>query len=218
MKKFLQLSRRGITLDFISKQSRFDSLSLVSRQSVLGLVLVLLTLGVGNAWADYYVIDFGSDANVSNGMSSSTTAANTINSGTSYVTSTPYTINSGNCYCGTSSQCIRIGKSGKSSSLSIALSSSGQVSATTIVVNCANTGGSNNSSAKISVNGQTGKTTSSSADDYTFNINDNISSITLSGTASIKIYSITVNYTSAACNDDPSIGAVSLNGSFNLNH
>ena len=40
----------GIGSDFTSRQSRSDSLSIVSRQSVLAILLLCLTLGVGTAW------------------------------------------------------------------------------------------------------------------------------------------------------------------------
>lgn len=149
-------------------------------------------------WGDSYTITFGNNASSATAISSTVNATTAISDGTSYVTSKPFTVNSGNCYYGDTKTCIRIGKSGISSSLSIALSSSGQVSATTIVVKANNPDNKNNKDAKLNVNGVGEQTTTGTADDYTFTINDDITSITLSGDKSIYIYSITVNY-SAGC-------------------
>lgn len=61
------INQLGVATDFTSRQSRFDSLSIVSRQSVLAILLLCLTLGVGNAWGansgltaspGVFVIDF----------------------------------------------------------------------------------------------------------------------------------------------------------------
>jgi len=41
----------GVATDFTSRQSRFDSLSILSRQSALAILLLCLTLGVGRAWS-----------------------------------------------------------------------------------------------------------------------------------------------------------------------
>lgn len=159
-------------------------------------LMMLMCFGIGNVWG--YTITFANSANSATGISSTTQASTTIaQASRSYVTSQPYTINSGNCYYGDTQSCIRIGKSGNASSLSIALSATGQVYASTIVVNCNNTGGKNNTDATLSVNGATAQTTTESADDYTFTINSNITCITLAGSASIRIYSITVNVGSA---------------------
>lgn len=171
------------------------------------LLLCALVAGSGSVWADdSYTITFANSANSATGISSSTQASTVIAAASrGYVTSQPFTINSGNCYYGDTQSCIRIGKSGNASSLTIALSDAGKVSASTIVVNCNNTGGTKNSDATLSVNGKTAQTTSEDADDYSFTINSDIESITLAGSASIKIYSITVNYSS----DDRT--AVSIN-------
>ena len=144
-----------------------------------------------------YTITFANNASQATALSSSTNASTAISSSsTSYVTSKPFTVNSGNCYYGDTKTCIRIGKSGNASDLSIALSSSGSVNASTIVVNCANMGGNKNSNATLSINSKTAQTTTTTASDYTYTINDSISSINLVGSAAIYIYSITVNYTS----------------------
>ena len=153
-------------------------------------LLTLLFVGVTQVWG--YTITFANGVNSATAISASTNASTVIaNDGSrNYVTTQPFTINSGNCYYGDTQTCIRIGKSGNSSSLSIALSTTGQVYATTIVVNCNNTGGTKNSNAKLSVNGSDEQTTTDSPDNYTFTINNNISSITLAGDKSIRIYSL----------------------------
>lgn len=143
-----------------------------------------------------YTITFGNNANSATSISSSTNATTVISDGTSYVTSKPFTVNSGNVYYGDTQTCIRIGKSGNASQLTIALSDDGKVKAKSIVVNCENTGGKNNADATLNVNSLGAQTTTSSAADYTFTFGSatNITSIVLAGSASIKIYSITVNY------------------------
>ena len=45
------INQLGVATDFTSRQSRFDSLSILSRQSVLAILLLCLTLGVGRAWS-----------------------------------------------------------------------------------------------------------------------------------------------------------------------
>lgn len=166
--------------------------------SFLAMVLIGILLSTNTAWGDSsYTITFANGASQATAISSTTNASTTIadDGSRSYVTTQPYTVSSGNCYYGDTQSCIRIGKSGTASSLSIALSTTGQVSATTIVVNCDNTGGNKNSSATLSVNGATAQTTKANdPDNYTFTINDDITEITLEGSASIRIYSITVNY------------------------
>ena len=161
---------------------------------------LIFSIGVGNVWGDSYTITFGNNASSATAIASTVNASTAISDGTSYVTSKPFTVNSGNCYYGDTKTCIRIGQSGNSSSLSIALSSSGQVSATTIVVNANNPNNNNNKDAKLNVNDVGEQTTTGTADDYTFTINDDITSITLSGDKSIYIYSITVNYSTGCTN------------------
>ena len=150
-------------------------------------------------WADSYTITFANSVNSANELTSSTQASTVIkNDGSrSYVNTQPFTIGSGKVYYGDTQTCIRIGKSGNASSLTIALSDAGKVKATSIVVNCNNTGGKNNSDAELNVNSLGAQTTTNTADDYTFSFASatNITNIVLAGSASIKIYSITVNYT-----------------------
>ncbi len=161
------------------------------------ILFLLCSIGIAQMWGDSYTITFANGASQATEITSSTNASTAIsNDGSrSYVTIQPFTVNSGKCYYGDTQSCIRIGKSGNASSLSIALSTTGQVYATSIVVYCNNTGGNKNSDAELSVNGASAQKTTETADDYSFTINDDIESITLEGTASIRIYTITVNYT-----------------------
>lgn len=156
-----------------------------------------ITISVITPGSNHYSIVFANNASSPTAIASSTQATTTIGDGRDYVASKPYTVNSGNCYYGDTKTCIRLGKSGAASQLSIALSDAGKKSATSIVVNCKNLGGNKNTGAKISVNGFDGQTTSdTTAADYTFSFSSptDISSIVLSADKAIYIYSITVNY------------------------
>ena len=53
--KFL-LNLLGFNPDLTSRQSRVDSVSILSRQSVLAILMLCLTLGVGNAWGTETVV------------------------------------------------------------------------------------------------------------------------------------------------------------------
>ena len=161
------------------------------------MLVAILCAGFTSAWADSYTITFANNVNSATGLSSSTNASTVISSGsTSYVTSKPFTIGSGNVYYGDTKTCIRIGKSGNSSRLTIGLSDTGKVKATSIVVNCNYMSGSKNVDAKLNVNSIGEQTTPASADNKTFNFASatDIENIVLEGTAAIYIYSITVNY------------------------
>lgn len=143
-----------------------------------------------------YTIVFGNNVNSATGLTESTRASTVISDGTTYVTTSPFTVGSGNIYYGDTKTCIRLGKSGNASSLTIALSDAGKVSATSIVVSCKNMGGTKNSSATLNVNAIGAQTTATTEDNYTFTFGSatTIESITLAGSAAIYIYSITVNY------------------------
>ena len=174
----------------------------------LFLLTALLLVGNVSAWGEdvlAYTITFANGSSSSSSMSSSTKNSTVIadDGSRNYTTSTPFTINNGSChYGGGNKDFIRIGSSGNAASLSIALSATGQVVTTKIVVNAKNYGGSGNANATLSVNSLTAQTTSDEdAADYTFSyaIPANITNITLNGSASIYIYSISV-YT---VSDDP---------------
>ncbi len=180
--------------------------------------LTLLTLFFATGWAESYTITFGNNSSSVTALTSSVNATTVISSGTDYVTAKPFTVNSGNCYYGDTKTCIRLSKSGNSSSLSIALSSLGTVNATSIIVNCNNTGGSNNSNATLNVNSTGAQTTTTTVSDYSFSLNGNsISSITLDASASIKIYSITVNYTTSGDTPQPKTYSVNVGNMTNGN-
>ena len=196
----------------VGSPSGLDAKWMLKFVSVLVLVL---TVGVGNVWG--YTITFTNNANSATAISSSVTATTTIASASrTYVNSSPYTVNSGNCYYGGDGKNnIRIGKSGASAGLSIALSASGQVSASTIVVNCMVMTGSKNTGATLSVNGAAAQTAPTSADNLTFTINDDITSITLSSTKAVFIYSITVNTGGGASVSTPTFSVAE--GTYNSN-
>ena len=168
----------------------------------LTIILLLLCIGVGNVWGDdSYTITFSNNANGATAISNTVNASTTIadDGSRSYVTTQPYTVNSGSCYYGGDGKNnIRLASSGNDAELEIALSSDGQVAATTIVVNCMKMSGKKNESATLSVNGASAQNAPASADNLTFTINDDITAITLTSVKAVFIYSITVNY-SAGC-------------------
>lgn len=160
------------------------------------LFLSFLLISIG-AWSDSYTITFSNNASSATAISSSLQASTTISSDSrTYVTSSPYTVNNGNCYYGDTHSCIRIGKSGSDAELEITLSTSGQVSATNIIVNCMRMTGNKNVGATLSVNGNTSQSAPTSANNLTFSVNDDITSIVLTSEKAVFVYSITVNYSS----------------------
>ena len=169
------------------------------------LLLFALIAGSSSVWADdSYTITFSNSANSASSISSTTGANTTIASASrGYVTSQPYTVNSGNCYYGGPSEAekasIRVGKSGNNASLTITLSNSGQVKASSIVVNCYKMTGNKNSSATLSVNGMTAQSAPASAGDLTFTYTNatDITSITLASVTAVFVKSITVNVSSS---------------------
>lgn len=71
------------------------------------------------------------------------------------------------------------------------------MNATQITVNCDNLG-NKNSSATLSVNGSMAQTTNTSAADYNFTLSGSkLETITLAASASVRVYSITVTYSTA---------------------
>ena len=168
-----------------------------------------------------YIITFSNSANSASGVSSTTNASTTIaSSSRTYVTTQPYTVDSGNVYYGGSSTgekaSIRIGKSGNSAGVSIALSASGQVNATKFVVNCMKMTGDKNSTATLSVNGMDAQSAPAEADNLTFTYASatNITSISLESTKAVFIYSIEVYKYKAGSGGDPEPTSytVSFNG------
>ena len=166
------------------------------------IVCFLLMLG-GSVWADVgsYTIVFGNKLKGPQQLNSTISASATIAEGREYVVSYPYTVDAGNCFYGDSVACIRIGKTGTASKLTITLSEAGQVHATSVMVKCKNFGTPRNVGAKLSVNGAAFQTTSVNEQVHEFVLNADVEEIILEGTAAIHIFSITVNYDGPASFD-----------------
>lgn len=158
------------------------------------LLLCALIVGSGNLWAGSYTITFGNNASSATAIASTTNATTVISNGTSYVDTKPFTIGSGKVYYGDNKTSIRMGQSGNSSSITIALSTTGQVKASSIVVNCKKFNDSN--SGTLNVNSIGAQSVPSSANNLTFSFASatDITSIVLSATKATYVYSITVNY------------------------
>ena len=159
---------------------------------------VVLTQAAPASQEDSYTIVFGNKANNATGISATTKAGTVISSGTDYVTNQPFTVDSGNVYYGDTQDCIRLGKTGTASQLTIALSDAGKISASSIVVKCMKMQGTKNTNAQLTVNGVGPKSPATNGDpasDLSFSLSStgNLESIVLEGTAGIFIYSITVN-------------------------
>jgi len=164
------------------------------------LLLCALIAGSSSVWGDYYTITFANNSSSTSQISSTTGATTTIaEASRGYVTSQPYTVNSGACYYGGGTDAekasIRVGKTGNNASLTIALSNSGKVKASSIVVNCYKMSGSKNSSATLSVNGMTAQAAPASAGNLTFTFTNatDIENIVLTSVTAVFINSITVN-------------------------
>ena len=160
---------------------------------------IVLTQAAAVPQGDGYTIVFGNNSNSTASIAETTKASTVISSGTEYVTDKPFTVNTGKAYYGDTKDCIRIGKTGEASKLTIALSSEGQVAATSIVVNCRRAVGNKNVNAMLTVNGvgplAPAANDAAAASDVVFTLSssENLESIVLEGTAAIYIYSITVN-------------------------
>lgn len=142
-----------------------------------------------------YTLTFGTGTNSSTAVSTSTTAASTMSGGTDYVTSTPYTNLSGIVYKSGTSNALKIGKSGSSASVTLALSTSGQVKATKIVINARNIGGSKNKGATINVNSLGAQTSNDSTFTdmtYTYSSATSITGITIASNKSVYVNTVKV--------------------------
>lgn len=162
-------------------------------------LLIVAILATATSWAAEYTITFGNKATQPTELLASVKASTAITGGLDYVTAKPFTENLGKSYYGGGStddnSSIRVGKSKNAATLSIALSESGQVKASSIVVNCKQM--SDNNAGTLAVNGLTAQKFPSSASDltYTFSEPTDIASIQLKATKSVYVYSITVTYT-----------------------
>ena len=143
----------------------------------------------------YYQIVFGNNVKSATALTASTKASTVISAGTDYVAASPFAV-TGNVYYGDTQTCIRLGKSGAESTLTITLSEAGKVKAKSIVVHCNNPGNNKNSDVKLNVNSLGEQTTTKTEADYTFTFDSatQIESIIMAADKSLYVYSITVNY------------------------
>ena len=149
----------------------------------ISVCFMLMLCGSVRAESGSYTIVFGNKLKGPQPLNSTISASTTISDGLEYVTSKPYTVDVGNCYYGDSTTCIRIGKSGKTSKLTISLSKTGQVHATNVKVRCKCYGTSNNWNATLAVNGAASQTTSVNEKVHEFELNTDIEEIILEGSA-----------------------------------
>ncbi|MDY5009225.1 MAG: hypothetical protein SO055_01270, partial [Sodaliphilus sp.] len=163
-------------------------------------LLIVAILATATSWAAEYTITFGNKAGSATQIQASLKASTAITGGLDYVTANPFTVSSGTCYYGGGSAdekaSVRLGKKNAASSLTIALSETGKVKASSIVVNCKQMN-DNSAGGTLAVNGLAAQEFPSSASDltYTFPKPTNITSIKLEATKSVYVYSITVTYT-----------------------
>ncbi len=163
-------------------------------------LLIVAILATATSWAAEYTITFGNKATRATTIEASLKASTVITGGLDYVTAKPFTVNKGTCYYGGGSAdekaSVRLGKKNAASSLTIALSETGKVKASSIVVNCKQMN-DNSAGGTLAVNGLAAQEFPSSASDltYTFSEPANITSIKLEATKSVYVYSITVTYT-----------------------
>ena len=145
-------------------------------------------------WTKSYSIVFGYSTNSDSPISASTQASTVISDGTSYVTSRPFTVTTGNAYYGGSSKdFIRIGKSGSSANLQIALSDAGSVCVRKVIVNCKQFSASN--AGTLSVNEATAQSVPSDAGNLEYSFNDvDITELSLAVSKATYVYSIEVTY------------------------
>ena len=163
-------------------------------------LLIVAILATATSWAAEKTITFGNKATRATTIEASLKASTVIKGGLDYVTAKPFTVNKGTCYYGGGSAdekaSVRLGKKNAASSLTIALSETGKVKASSIVVNCKQMN-DNSAGGTLAVNGLAAQEFPSSASDltYTFSEPVNITSIKLEATKSVYVYSITVTYT-----------------------
>ena len=161
--------------------------------SLLTVLTLLFTLGSGNAWGTY-TITFNGSSSESTPITTSTTAAS-ITGSSSYVTENVVTATK---VYGATSDGIKLGASSNSGTIKISLSASGQVTPTSIVVNCKLYNSSK--SATLKVNGSATQSVPSSSGDLTFSITSPITYIELVSSKYIWVKSVTVNTAAATYN------------------
>lgn len=160
------------------------------------MLLLLLLIGGGSyAWGESYTITFGNNASSANPISKTTKAATVIAEGTEYVVAQPFSV-TGNCYYGEEKESIRLSKSGKPATLTIALSDAGKVNATSVVVRAKLY--NENKTATLACNNQTAQSLTKDYANYTFTLDGSqLSSLVLSSSNYLYVASIEVNYSSA---------------------
>ena len=160
------------------------------------MLLLLLLIGGGSyAWGESYTITFGNNASSANPISKTTKAATVIAEGTEYVVAQPFSV-TGNCYYGDEKESIRLSKSGKPATLTIALSDAGKVNATSVVVRAKLY--NENKPATLACNNQTAQSLTKDYANYTFTLDGSqLSSLVLSSSNYLYVASIEVNYSSA---------------------
>lgn len=157
---------------------------------VLWLMIPLLTIFSTNAWGTYTITFNGSNSE-STSISTSTTAASITGSST-YVTGNVATATK---VYGATSDGIKLGASSSAGTIKIDLSASGQVTPTSIVVNCKLYNSSK--SATLKVNGSDTQNVPSTSGNLTFNITSAITYIQLESSKYIWVKSVTVNTAAA---------------------
>lgn len=151
--------------------------------------------GGSYAWGESYTITFGNNASSANPISKTTKAATVIAEGTEYVVAQPFSV-TGNCYYGDEKESIRLSKSGKPATLTIALSDAGKVNATSVVVRAKLY--NENKPATLACNNQTAQSLTKDYANYTFTLDGSqLSSLVLSSSNYLYVASIEVNYSSA---------------------
>lgn len=191
MKNIYLLSNQTKT----SVSRRIDSVSLPSRCRVMPIILLFLTAFSLHAWGASYTITFNGTASESTCITTSTTAAS-ITGSSNYVTGN---VAAANKAYGATSDGIKLGAKSSVGSITINLSTSGQVTPTSIVANCKLY--NSTKPATLSVNGATAQSVPVDFGNLNFDITTAITSISLSSSKYIWVKSITVNYSDGSCTD-----------------
>lgn len=170
------------------------------------LLLGLILAGIGITRADSYTITFSSTAKSATQLSTSTKATTFIASNSQeYVDGSPVTAATSAYYGGSTADektWIRIGKSKAKGSLTLKLSTKGQVKATSIIVSVKKYS-QNDENATLTLNGKSETISSDTFENKTFTLNGDeaLTQLTLSTNAPssnksnrIYIQSITINY------------------------
>lgn len=169
------MSRTCVRLD--SHLSRFSVASLIC--------LLMLTLGVGNAWGTSYTITFSGSASESTALSTDDNASKITSS--SYVTGKIQTATKA---YGATSTGVKLGTSNNAGVLKINLTSSGQLTNPVIIVKAKRYNSGTN--ATIAVNGATAVSTVANFRNYAFKISGKITYIQLNASKYLWVESVTV--------------------------